>query len=162
MITLEQIVVLKTISQILKDNNISFMITGGVAAILYGARRATDDIDLSVARHDIPRVEELFSQYVIKSFKKPLSSGSDIYLTSFSIDGTRVDVGQTENNCYLLKGGKQYCIDSDLDKALIIKFRGLELPVQDKEELISYKKYLNRPIDLQDILQIEQTNTSFK
>lgn len=55
--------VLKQVALKLKENNIQFQISGGLAAITYGAKRPLYDIDIDVHKGDIQKVRELFKDY---------------------------------------------------------------------------------------------------
>ena len=56
---------LRYIVSLLQGNNISFQITGGLAAVLYGARRPVYDIDIDVCENDIPKIREIFLKDIV-------------------------------------------------------------------------------------------------
>lgn len=149
-----QLKVLAHVAEVLLANNILFQLTGGLAAIAYGARRTTSDLDIGVNRVNIPRVQSLFASNVEKGYLEGPQKGGGIYLITLRIEGVRVDIGQVENNCYGYSGERVVCIDSHIENSQIVSIGGMKLPVQNKEELILYKSILAREVDLEDIKQI--------
>ncbi len=77
-----------------------------------------------------------------------------MYLLTLQIDGVPVDISQVEDAYILDKDGKRAQMQTDLSKVEMINWEGLNLPVQSKQELITYKKILSRDVDLIDIKQI--------
>lgn len=154
MISKKQREVLKKVTTLLEENNIPFQITGGLAALAYGARRPLYDIDLEVHKADVPRVQKLFREYITEDYYHLQDENFDMYLLTMVIEGVPIDVGQAENNYYSKGGCEKVRLDSHIDKAVLMDIDGLKLPVQDKEELIAYKSLMPRQADLQDIAQI--------
>ena len=150
--------ILQKIVHTLRGNNIPFQVSGGLAAIAYGAKRPLFDLDIDVNKRDIHKVRELFKDYIVDDFYNLQDKNFDIWLLSLRIDGITVDMTQAENSYYLGKDGTRTRMDADLSKAKIINIEGIEVPVEDKEELISYKKITARDTDLDDIRQISRNH----
>ena len=74
---------------------------------------------------------------------------------TINIDGVPVDFDQVEETYYVGKDGKKVRMDPDLSKSKLMDIEGITIPVQDKEELIAYKKIVARDIDLEDIRQMD-------
>src|ERR1051325_10375691 len=51
-------------------NAIEFQVTGGLAAIAYGAQRALYDIDIDVSAEDLPRVRDLFRECITQDIHR--------------------------------------------------------------------------------------------
>lgn len=154
MLTELQKKVLKKLVGILNDNKISFLVSGGLAAIAYGAKRPLYDIDIDVAPNDIPRTKDLFREYVVEDFHHLQDDILDIWLMTLNIDGVTVDITQTEECYYKGKDGRKIRIDTDLSNAEIRQVEGIEVPIENKQELIRYKSIIARDTDLIDIRQI--------
>lgn len=154
MLTKIQKKVLRQIVQTLKENRIKFQITGGLAAIIYGAKRSLFDIDLDVRKEDIKKVKKLFKEYITKDFHRHQSEYFDIWIMTLKIDDVLVDISQGEDCSMRDKDGSWVKMDTDLSHPTIINFEGMELTVEPKEELTNYKKVLGRDTDLVDIEQI--------
>lgn len=150
--------VLIQVSKTLKENNIPFQITGGLAALLYGAKRELFDIDIDVPKKDIQKVRELFKRNITEDIHHLINGKFDIYVMSLKIDGVVIDISQVEESYVIDKNGNKIGGASDLNKAKLMKIDGLEIPVEDKNELIKYKQILGRDTDLIDIQQMTKTN----
>ena len=148
--------VLIRVTDILKKNNIPFQITGGLAAIAYGAKRELFDIDIDVSKKDIQKVRKLFKKYITEDIHHLQNGRFDIYVMSLEIDGVIVDISQLEDNYVVDNNGNKIGGDYNLNNAKTINIEGLEMPVEDKKELINYKRILARDTDLADIEQIQK------
>ena len=154
MITDNQKTVLKRIAGVFQKNKIPFQITGGLAAILYGARRPLYDIDIDVYKKDIAKVRELFFDYIETDLGHISDEKFDLYLLTLNLDGVFVDISQIEDAYVVDKDGNRKKMDTDISKAQRVNWEGLNLTVQNKQELIEYKRLLRRDTDLMDIEQI--------
>lgn len=150
--------VLKQVVQTLKENNIPFQVSGGLAAIVYGAERTLYDIDIDVRKKDIPKVRKLFKNYIQEDFHHLQDEHFDIWLITLHIDGISVDISHAEESYFVGKDGNKIRMDADVSKAKLLNLEGINVPVEDKEELIAYKKIIARDTDLIDIEQISQSN----
>lgn len=145
---------LKLITQKLGGNNIPYQVTGGLASIAYGVKRPLYDIDIEVHKEDIPNIRELFKEFIVEDYYHLQDEEFDIWLLTLLINGTEVDISQIEECYYKGKDGKKIRTNADLSKAEFMTIDGIEVPVEDKKELIAYKKILSREVDLVDIKQI--------
>lgn len=154
MLTPVQLKVLKYVSEVFEANNVPYQLTGGAAAVAYGAARPTYDLDFDVPREFVPKVQELFSKYITEDYYHLQDKNFDMYLLTLVIDGVPIDVGQAEGNFYKTPDGESIRLDSHIEKAKLIDIGGIKVFVQDKEELIRYKSIMARDEDLEDIKQI--------
>ena len=147
---------LRYIVSLLQGNNISFQITGGLAAVLYGARRPVYDIDIDVCENDIPKIREIFLKDIVTDYHHLQDEKFDLYLLILSVYGVSVDISQLERACIYDVRGERVEMQSDIARAKNIAWEDMALPVQDKQELITYKTILNRDIDLSDIQEMSK------
>lgn len=162
MLTKSQKKILRQVVQALKENNIPYQITGGLAAIIYGGRRPLFDIDLDVKKKDIEKVRKFFKEYIIKDFHRHLSEYFDIWIMTLKINDVLVDISQGEDCSMRDKNGKWIKMDTDLSHPTWVKFEGMKLSVEPKEELTQYKKVLGRDTDLIDIEQMQDEDFRVK
>lgn len=145
---------LKTVVNVLKEHKIPFQVSGGLAAIAYGSKRPLYDIDIDVGKADIPKVQEIFREYIIEDFHRYQDKYMEVWEIELEIDGVEVDISQAEEAYFKDKEGNSTRFDSDLSKAKVMEIEGVEVHVMDKEELIVCKKIMGRDVDLQDLEQI--------
>ena len=154
MLSKTQANVLKKITTLLEENNIAFQVTGGLAAIAYGAKRPLYDIDIDVYKKDISKVRKLFANCLKKDFYHLQDEHFDMWLLTIIIDEVNIDISQAEKSYFINKKGKKIKMDSDISKAKIITIGQTRIPIQKKKELVAYKKIIGRKTDLLDIQQI--------
>lgn len=155
MLTKIQKKVLRQVVQALEENKIQFQITGGLAAIIYGSKRPLFDIDIDIRKQDIQKIRQLFKKYIIQDYQRNQGKHFDNWTMVLEVDGVLVDISQAED-CYIFdENGKKINIDTNLSHPTISEFAGMKLPVEPKDELISYKRVLSRETDLADIEQIK-------
>lgn len=134
-------------------NNIQYQVTGGLAAICYGAKRPLYDIDIDVSRKYIPLLQKLLKQYIIDDYHHYRDDFFDIYLMKLNINGVLVDISQIEN-AYCLKNGKKFKINSSIANRIVVNTLGINIKVQDAKELIEYKLMVGRDTDLLDVKEM--------
>lgn len=154
MISENQKKALTRVTNTLKTNNIPFQITGGLAAIAYGCRRNLFDIDIDVSKKDIEKVRKLFKKNISEDLHHLQNGRFDIFVMSLEFENVVVDISQLEENYVIDKNGNKIGGDYDFSKTKIMNVADLELPVEDKDELIRYKRILGRDTDLVDIEQM--------
>lgn len=156
MLTKIQKQVFRKLVSSLNKNNIPFQVSGGLAAIFYGSDRDLYDIDIDIYKKDIPKIRKLFKSHIIKDYYNLVDEQFDIWLLTLMIDGVLVDISQVEEAHVFQKDGTKTKMDSDISQAKYMEYDGLQIPVQDKEKLIAYKKIIGRKTDLMDIRNMRQ------
>lgn len=148
--------VLVKVIEVLDENDIPYEVTGGLAAIFYGAKRPLFDIDIDIHKKDFPQVRELFKDYVVEGQHQTLESEHfDIYAMALNIDGVDVDFSAAEDSYFWDKNGQKHRLDSTLKDYQEFDFGGTRVRVCDKNGLIAYKRIIARNTDLEDIVQIQ-------
>jgi len=146
--------VLELVVNKLRENRILFQVSGGLAAIAYGAKQPLYDIDIDVHKKDISKIRRIFKTNIQDDYYHFQDENFDIWLITLNVHGIDVDISQVED-FFCIKGkNSKVKIDTYLSKANEVVIEGIRVPVQSKEELIEYKKILSREVDLADIRQI--------
>ncbi len=156
MLTSEQKEVLTFLVKILRDNAIEFQAGGGLAAIAYGATRPLYDIDLEIYKKDVDTVRELLKEYIIEDWNNDTGGPDDefdLWMMTLKIKEVSVDINQVEGSRVRSKGGG-WVAQPEVMRAEMKIVEGIEVPAQNKDELIAYKKILARETDLEDVQQI--------
>lgn len=162
MLTDAQKKVLDFLAVTLKENNIEFQITGGLAAIAYGAKRPLYDIDIEIYKTDVERVRKLFKEFIVEDWNNELEGPEDqfdVWMMKLEIEGVSVDINQIEETrIRSAEGDREWILQLAVMRTEQKAIGGIELPVQTKGDLIAYKQVLGRETDLEDIRQIEAAN----
>lgn len=125
-----------------------------MAALAYGGKRPLYDIDVDIYKKDIRKVRELFRQFITEDFYRLQSDNFDIWLMTLEIDGVPIDITQNEESYFINPDGKKFSFDANITKAKIVSIAGIDIPVENKEDLIAYKKIIARDTDLEDVRAI--------
>jgi len=156
MLTETQKEALILIAEKLAALGIEYQVTGGLAAIAHGAKRALYDIDIDIHEKDVEAVRTAFKEYIVEDWNNELDGPDDefdIWMMTLDVKGTPVDISQIEGCRMRAKGGEWVEQPGEM-RAEPGEIEGIALLIQNKEALIAYKKVLGRDTDLIDIEQI--------
>jgi len=147
----------KWIINILQKHSIPFQIKGGFASRLYGVKRELADIDISIPED---RFEELLPD--VKDFIKYgpeqyLDEEWDLKLISLKYKFQNVDIaGAFEKKNFDKVNKKWVATPSNFENSVYMDVYGLKVPVIAKEDLIAYKKLIQRDVDIFDIEALDE------
>ncbi len=148
------------ITDILTKHQIPFQITGGLAAIAYGAFRPLEDIDIDIPDDKFNLLEGEVRNYIVYGPTRFKSEKWDLLLMTLNYQGQDIDLsGADQTSIFDDKTNQWIKVIEDLPNATIKTVFELQLPVIPYEKLINYKKILSREVDLIDIQQLESKVT---
>src|SRR4029077_3676864 len=127
-----------------------YQFTGGFAGNLHGSAWPLHDLDLDVARADLPEVAERLRPYVTRPLGLYLDDEFELQLLRAEMEGVEIDVSQAEE-AYARAGGRRVSLNTSLANRQRVPVLDLEVWVQPLEELIAYKELLGRSADLADL-----------
>lgn len=148
--------VLQFLAKTLTSENIEFQVSGGLAAIAYGAKRPLYDIDLEIYKKDAEKVQSLFREFITEDWNNDIEGPEDefdLWILKLDIRGVPIDINQIEDSRIKSKTGEWIPQPEEMEYGTRT-IEGIALPVQSKESLIAYKKLIARDTDLIDIEQI--------
>lgn len=128
---------------------VAFQITGGLAGNFHGSRWPLHDLDLEV---DAPLADiaALLADFVTSPPARYQDSEFDLELLQLEIGGVPVDISSVRDY-YVFSSGARIGIETDLRRAVVIAWDGRSVPVQPLDELIRYKRLLERWPDVADL-----------
>lgn len=142
----------KWIINILQTHKVPFQIEGGFASRLYGVDRELEDIDISISED---RFDELLPD--IKDFinfgpEQYLDEEWDIKLITLNYNGQDIDIAGAFGRKNFDKTNKKWInTPSNFGTSVYMDVFGLNVPIISKEDLIAYKKLIQRDVDIFDI-----------
>lgn len=146
------------ITDILKNKKIPFQISGGLAAIAYGANRPLADIDIDITDNQFDIIKDDIGPYIIYGPARFKSDKWDLTLMTLNYQGQEIDLSDADStHIFNEKTAEWIKLNEDLRTASMKKVLGLDMPVISLQSLIYYKKILAREVDLIDISQIEKS-----
>lgn len=154
---------LRWIVGILKEHKIPFQVSGGLAALAYGAVRPLNDIDIDVPHAALDVLAEATQQYIVSGPEHFQDKDWDLQVLTLNYKGQDIDLDGADSMKVFDKESQQWIpVPGSLDTVQYREVLGMMLPVKDARDLIFYKRKLNRtingvPIDLNDAKAIEET-----
>ncbi len=158
MITEAKKKVLKFLVDTLNKNKIDFQVSGGLGAIAYGATRELLDIDIEIYKKDCLTARELLKDFIMNDFHRCEDDGFELWMMRLNIDGVQVDINQVEEDYIRDREGNKKLLPENLENTELKNVDGIEFPVQNKRNLIEYKKMLGRDTDLTDVEEMLDSN----
>lgn len=144
---------------ILSEMGMPYQLVGGMAARVHGATRPVADIDLYIPASRAAELAERLKDYVSKPLRHYQEAAWDIQYFQIIYQGQKIEFGVSPGAKFLPYGSKEWVAQEiDFTKSIAGKFGDTEVFVMPRDELILYKKLLNREVDRIDIEQMEKAD----
>ncbi|MFZ2484354.1 MAG: hypothetical protein WAX80_01040 [Minisyncoccia bacterium] len=141
---------LKWIAEILIRNKITFQVTGGFAAKLYGSNRELADIDIDVKEDCFELLLPEVKPCILSGPQNYLDEEFDVKLMTLEYRGQVIDIAGKAK--IFDKNKKQWVeLKPDFSNGNYISIYGIRIPVITQDALIEYKSMLLRDVDKEDI-----------
>lgn len=142
-------IALTRIIHTLNHHAVPYQITGALAGNLHGSRWPLQDIDIEVDA-DLARLAEWFPDCLVWGPGRYVDDEFSLDLLQLNIAGIPVDINSI-HEVYLRPASSPVRFPTDLSRALDAEIAGLRVKVQPLEDLIHYKRLLQRSEDLADL-----------
>jgi len=147
---------LRWISEVFSENDVSFLIVGGLAANAYGSERELVDIDIWTSGSDFGKACEVVKQYTVIGPTFYRSMKWDAEFVNLDYCGQSIDVGNGDNTKIFDDANNRWFeICLDYSNPTMKELLGERVPVIPKGKLIEYKAILGRMVDAMDIRAIK-------
>ena len=138
---------------ILKEHDVPFVITGGLAGKSYGSPRPLNDIDIDIHDEDFDRILDEIKPYLIFGPAHYKDERWDLLLATLNHEGQEIDIsgGDTLKICDA-RTGEWKLSPTDFSNVEQRGIFDLTVPVIAREDLVSYKSMLqgeHQQIDIQ-------------
>jgi len=148
--------VLLWVVELLEKNNIEYELTGGLAARCYGAKRKIYDIDIDLRIDVLEKIARLVPETVIDGPRNYQEDGFKVRLLTLKKNGVRIDLSVAGDEKILnQKTNKWQHFATNWRDSHRVNIDGQAIKIISREELITYKKALSRPIDVADLKALE-------
>lgn len=149
---------LKFLESAFSSRQIPYLIIGGLAANLYGASRPLADIDIGVPDACLPLLSEKLQPYLVSPLQHYQDELWDLQLITLNIHGQEIDIfGVDTIKVFNAQTSAWQPLELDLLHPCIFNYQGLLLSLIPQQQLIKYKQVLRRPVDIQDIRELQAT-----
>jgi hypothetical protein len=147
---------LEWIIRLLAGLEVPLQAVGGLAARTYGAKRPLVDFDFYVPTDALEKVAEAASDYLVRAPRHHRGDYWDITFMTLEFDGQKIELGGADDARYFdrLRGMWE---DAAIDFEASVRRRvfGVQIPVMPLEQLVAYKRGLDRDVDRRDLAEIE-------
>ncbi|GBU25713.1 hypothetical protein R83H12_02368 [Fibrobacteria bacterium R8-3-H12] len=140
----------KDMIKILLEENVKFILVGGIAVILHGHVRGTKDLDLWVYANSQN------APLLIKALAKFGAPMQDISASDFELEGTIFQIGTEPIRIDIITRIAGLNFEEAMNNVNIMEIDGLQVPVISIEDLIKNKKASGRFQDLADARVLEK------
>src|SRR2546422_790153 len=127
-----------------------YQFSGGFAGNLHGSRWPLHDLDVDVAKQDLPRLAALLQPNI----SHPLGLYEDaefwLQLLRAKFEGMEIDVSQAED-AYGRSGGRWVPLGTNLARRQRVPLLHLHVWVQPLDALIAYKELIGRSADVTEL-----------
>ncbi len=146
----------KWIVGLLQKHSIPFQISGGFAARLYGSMRELADIDIGIPDDRFDDIYEEVKPYIVYGPERYLDDEWDLKLMTLEYKNQTIDIaGRDGIKIFDTEKREWVSGHRDLTISENKEVYGLFVPVIPKENLIAYKKKINRSVDIEDVRALE-------
>lgn len=143
------------IIDILERHKITYKISGGFAARVYGVNRELADIDIDVANADILKIADDVKPYILFGPTQYKDENWNLKLMTLKYEGQEIDIAGTEAKVFNQETKQWEPCSSNLQSIEIKEVFGKNVSIESRDSLIAYKTKLGRKVDLEDIRQLE-------
>lgn len=144
------------IIDILEKNKITYKISGGFVARIYGVNRELADIDIEVSEKDIPTIAREAKPYIKFGPERYKDENWDLELLTLEYEGQEIDIACAEANIFNQENKEWEKTISNLRDASMTEVYGKVVPIEKMDALINYKIKLGREVDIEDVKQLSE------
>lgn len=147
---------LRWIVEILTTHRVPFQTVGGLAARAYGATRELVDLDFYIEMDRFPAIEPEVAPHLVRPPRHHSDDSWDITFAQLVYKGQKIELGGVENAQFYDRGSQRWIPQRiNFDRSRWMEIFGVSLPVMPREDLVSYKRMLDREVDRLDLAEID-------
>ncbi len=136
---------------------VPYQIVGGLAAHAYGATRPVVDVDLYMPFNQAQAILAEIQPFIVRQPLPHHSDSWDLVYLALEYADVYVEIGDssTHPRFYNWIGGRWEDQRLEYDASVTAKVFGVALKVMPCEELVRYKRMLDREVDHADLAEME-------
>jgi hypothetical protein len=151
---------LRWIVELLQRLKVPFQAVGGLAATAYGARRPLADLDFYVPTGRLEEVAASAAAHVVRPPMRFQDESWDLTFMTLGYHGSRIELGGADSARYFdRRAGEWREARIDFDLSVERTVLGVRVPVIPLEQLIDYKRRLDREVDRLDVAKLVSANS---
>lgn len=133
------------------------MVVGGLAARAHGATRPLADIDLYVPTGALATIANLVEPYVTRQPSRHVGDQWDIEFMQLEYAGQKIELGGADE-VRIAPPDSHDWIPQHVDVGSAVRMEtglGISMPVMSRDDLVAYKRVLDRDVDRTDVASLE-------
>ena len=143
------------IVEVLRRAEVPFQAVGGLAARAYGARRPLVDLDFYVPTSRLVDVADVTAAYVTRFPSHHGDENWDLTFMKLEYEGRPIELGGADGARYFdRQAGLWREAGIRFDASADTTIFGIRVPIMPLDQLLEYKRRLDRDVDRQDIAEI--------
>ncbi|MDD4988847.1 MAG: hypothetical protein PHV42_00260 [Candidatus Pacebacteria bacterium] len=151
---------LKFIEDVFSKHHLERVYMGGFDAKMYGATRPLADIDVYVREEKLPMLAEEFKKYIVFGPKRYKDRNWDLQMFTFIYDGQVVDICGDESVKIFDEPDKKWIKPpTGFEKYTEAEIFGRKIKLITEPDLIKYKTFLHRRVDVSDVKEMKVVMT---
>ncbi len=150
-------VALSWLVTLLDRHAVPYQIVGGLAAHAYGATRPVVDVDLYMPFNQAQAILAEIQPFIVRQPLPHHSDSWDLVYLALEYADVYVEIGDSSTypRFYNRIDGRWEDQRLDYDASVTAKVFGVALKVMPREELVRYKRMLDREVDHADLAEME-------
>jgi hypothetical protein len=147
---------LEWIVGLLRDLGVPFQTAGGLAARAYGGKRELADFDFYVPTGELGKVSAAVNDYLVRPPLHHQDQNWDITFMKIDYEGQKIELGGADDASFFNRSrGVWEPVTIDFDGSVACRVFDIEIPVMPFDELVAYKRALDREVDRRDLEEME-------
>lgn len=144
------------IVDLLRRLEVPFQVVGGLAARAYGATRSLVDLDFYVPTDRLNEIAAAAPAHVVRPPSKHGDDDWDIVFMAFEHEDVRIELGGADGARYFDRAARRWtAVEIDFAGGEHREVLGIGVPLMPLDDLIAYKRALDRPVDREDLVEID-------
>lgn len=147
------------LADLFRDHDVRYAAAGGLAARSWGATRPLVDLDFFVYAEDLDRVECDLAPYVVRPLTALKDDHWDLSFMRLEYGGVPLELSVAEGARYRESAtGEWHDTCPDFSACPEREILGVRLRVMNRDDLVAYKRRVDRAVDRADIAAIERAH----
>jgi len=152
--------VLAWLSDLFRDKGVRYAAAGGLAARSWGATRPLVDLDFFVHAEDLDRLAADLAPYIVQPLTALKDDHWDLRFMRLEYTGIPLELSVAEHARYRESAtGEWHDMCPTFDECPERGVLGVEVRIMDREDLLEYKRRVDRAVDRADVAAIERAHS---
>ena len=149
------------LANLLDRHAVSYQIVGGLAAHAYGATRPVVDVDLYLPLDRGQPILAEIQPYIVRQPLPHHSESWDLVYLALEYEEVYIEIGDSSTNPRFYNRIDGCWEDQRLafEASVTATLYGVEMKVMPREELVRYKRMLDREVDHLDLAEMRDTHS---